>query len=69
MHGCQWLKLEGLLRRSPDIHLLCLFGMTLHPYQLTDLGAFQGPPTREIRQRATGADFVTIESLVCLNMT
>ena len=29
MHGCQWLKLEGLLRTSPDMHLLCLFGMTL----------------------------------------
>ena len=28
MHGCQWLKLEGLLRTSPDMHLLCLFGMT-----------------------------------------
>ena len=28
MHGFQWLELEGLLRMSPDIHLLCLFGMT-----------------------------------------
>ena len=28
MHGCQWLKLEGLLRTSPDMHLLGLFGMT-----------------------------------------
>ena len=23
-------KLEGLLRKSPDMHLLCLFGMTLY---------------------------------------
>ena len=28
MHGFPWLKLEGLLRMSPDMHLLFLFGMT-----------------------------------------
>ena len=28
MHECQWLELEGLLRTSPDMDLLCFFGMT-----------------------------------------
>ena len=27
MHECLWLKLEGLLKMPPDMHLLCLFGM------------------------------------------
>ena len=43
MHGCQWLKLEGLLRTSPDMHLLCLFGMTHAPKQIWNQAFFTLP--------------------------